>query len=143
VTASAAAAPTTISSATPGKLGRILVSAHGNTLYMFTKDSSRGSSCNGGCASSWRPVLAGRVAAGSGSGLSARLLGTVKRSNGFLQAAYNHHPLYTFSGDRSAGSISGEGADEFGGHWYAVDVAGNEVQPKHSTSQCHPVCSGY
>jgi len=53
------------------------------------------------------------------------------------------HPLYLFSGDHAAGQVNGEGANQFGGRWYAVNTAGNEVSPKHSGGTCNPVCSGY
>jgi len=140
--ATLATAPTTVATAKNRKLGRILASAHGYTLYMFTRDSHGVSTCSGTCARRWVPLLAGRVAARSGSGLNPRLLGTSTRSNGDRQATYNHHPLYRFSGDTSAGKIAGEGADQFGGHWYAVNVTGKEVKPM-TTNPCDPVCSGY
>ena len=138
----AAAAPTTIGTASNAKLGRILVSAHGRTLYMFSRDSHGRSSCSGSCTDRWIPVLGSRVAAKRGSGVKSALLATSRRSSGNLQATYNGHPLYEFSGDRSAGTTAGEGASEFGGRWYAVNTSGNEVKPK-SSSRCDPVCSGY
>jgi Secreted repeat of unknown function len=37
------------------------------------------------------------------------------------------HPLYLFSGDAKAGDTNGEGVRAFGGLWYAVSPAGNQV----------------
>ena len=80
----------------------------------------------------------------TGSGLSARLLGTAKLSDGRKQVTYNHHPLYTYAGDRRNTTTAGEGAHQFGGRWYVVNAKGNEVKPKQAPSNpCNPVCTGY
>src|SRR6266576_3065711 len=84
------------------KLGKILVSSKGHTLYMFAKDKNSKSSCSGSCATFWPPYLQhGKATAGSG--VKASLLGTTRRSNGSLQVTYNQHPLYSFALDKKAG----------------------------------------
>jgi hypothetical protein len=40
---------------------------------------------------------------------------------------YNGHPLYLFSGDSSAGQTSGQGVSAFGGLWYVLSPAGNQI----------------
>ena len=137
VPVSVAAAPTQVTTAHNSKLGTILANAHGSTLYMFSKDHGS-SACSGACATAWPPLLGGAVVA-RGS-VNSRLLKLTTRSDGNKQATYNGHPLYTFSGDHGAGQANGEGANAFGGHWYAVNTAGNGVTPKKS---CNPVCTGY
>ncbi len=138
--ARAASAPTTISSATKGKLAHILVNASGDTLYAFSKDPRGRSECNGTCAAKWVPVL-GQSAAGR-SGVNSRLLGITVRSNGYHQVTYDHHPLYRYVGDKSSRTTNGEGANQYGGFWYVVNTAGTEVKPKSSGS-CDPVCGNY
>lgn len=140
VPVSLASAPTQVTTAHNSKLGTILANSHGFTLYLFTKDHGR-STCSGTCAKAWPRLLGGAVVA-KGSA-SSHLLTLTTDSDGNHQATYNKHPLYTFAGDRSAGQINGEGANQFGGHWYAVNPAGNQVTPKHSGGSCNPVCSGY
>jgi predicted lipoprotein with Yx(FWY)xxD motif len=142
VRATAATGPTRLGTAVKGKLGRILVNASGQTLYLFTRDSRGTSTCSGTCQGTWIPVLAGSVAAERGSGLSAKLVGTITRSGGDRQATYSHHPLYRFAREKTTKTTTGEGADQFGGYWYVVNVKGNEVKPKNS-SPCNPVCGGY
>jgi predicted lipoprotein with Yx(FWY)xxD motif len=142
VRATAASGPTRLGTAVKGKLGRILVNASGQTLYLFTRDSRGTSTCSGTCQGTWIPVLAGSVAAERGSGLSAKLVGTITRSGGDRQATYNRHPLYRFAREKTTKTTTGEGADQFGGYWYVVNVKGNEVKPKNS-SPCNPVCGGY
>src|SRR5262252_4406604 len=46
-------------------------------------------------AQHWPPVKAPATA---GTGVTGKL-GTIKRSDGSMQATYNGHPLYTYSGD--------------------------------------------
>ena len=61
--------------ATP--LGSVLVAANGRTLYLFTGDTAKASSCYGKCAAAWPPLLAkGPVVAGSG--LKGSLVGTLR-----------------------------------------------------------------
>jgi predicted lipoprotein with Yx(FWY)xxD motif len=139
VPVSLAAAPTQVTTAHNSKLGTILANAHGFTLYLFTKDHGS-SACSGSCAKVWRPLLGGAVAAHSG--VNSRLLKLSTRSDGNREATYNNHPLYLYAGDHRAGQVNGEGANQFGGRWYAVNTAGNQVTPKKSGT-CNPVCSGY
>jgi predicted lipoprotein with Yx(FWY)xxD motif len=128
------------------KRGKDLAAANGRALYLFTADKAGSSACNGSCAATWKPLLAsGRPAAARGSGLTAKLLGTIRRANHSLQVVYNGHPLYEFAGDTKAGQIGGQGANEFGGHWYIVNTSGHAVKPKASGggNLCNPICQGY
>jgi predicted lipoprotein with Yx(FWY)xxD motif len=107
-------------------LGRVLVAANGRTLYMFTADKTKTSSCYGACAGIWPALLAsGKPSAGAG--VKASLLGTAKRHDGKLQVTYAGHPLYFFSQDSQSGQTSGEGINHFGGHWWVVSAAGVAV----------------
>jgi predicted lipoprotein with Yx(FWY)xxD motif len=123
------------------KLGQILVSSKGHTLYMFGKDKNDKSSCSGSCAKFWPPYLQhGKATAGSG--VKASLLGTTRRSNGTMQVTYNKHPLYGFALDRKAGQTNGEGQVAFGGKWYAVSAKGTAVvktpTPSTTTTTTNP-----
>jgi predicted lipoprotein with Yx(FWY)xxD motif len=132
-----AGAPTQVSTAHNSKLGTILANSHGYALYMFTKDHGTGS-CSGSCAKAWPPLLGGAVIAKNGA--NSKLLKLTRNSSGGEQATYNGHPLYTFAGDK-VGKTDGEGLNQFGGKWYAVNTSGNEVPPKKGS--CNPVCTGY
>ena len=107
-------------------LGRIVVDAHGRTLYMFMKDKRNRSACSGACATNWPPLVTGAKPT-AGVGVKASLLGTARRSDGHLQATYNGHPLYRFLLDGKAGQTKGEGISAFGGRWYAVSPSGGKV----------------
>ena len=114
-------------------LGKILVNSQGRTLYLFKKDTSTTSTCLGACAVNWPPLRAsGKPTLGSGA--NASLASTARRSDGNTQVIYNGHPLYLFSGDQKAGDTNGEGVNAFGGLWYAVSPAGNQVTGSSSGS---------
>ena len=126
--------PATLGTASAGSLGTVLVDSKGDTLYLFQKDTGSKSTCVGPCASAWPPL---RVSGGkptAGTGATASMLGTTPRSDGKPQVTYNGHPLYTYSGDQSPGDTSGEGVNAFGGLWYAVSAAGNQVVGQASGS---------
>jgi predicted lipoprotein with Yx(FWY)xxD motif len=109
-----------------GKLGKVLVNGHGQTLYLFEKDKGKTSKCYGGCAAGWPPALtSGKPKAGNG--VSSSKLGTTKRKNGKLQVTYNGHPLYAYIGDSGPGKASGEGSNAFGAKWYVVNAKGKKV----------------
>jgi predicted lipoprotein with Yx(FWY)xxD motif len=110
-------------------LGKILADARGRTLYLFTADKGKASTCNGACAAAW-PPLTTTGAPIAGTGAKASLLGTTKRKDGRLQVTYGGHPLYFFVADKKAGQTTGENIDHFGGEWYAVSAAGAKVEPK-------------
>jgi predicted lipoprotein with Yx(FWY)xxD motif len=111
-----------------GDLGKILVDAQGRTLYMFQKDSGTESTCFGKCAANWPPLdVSGKPTEGSGA--NAELVGTTSRPGGKSQVTYNGHPLYLFAGDKKPGDTNGEGVNAFGGSWYALSSAGDQVTP--------------
>jgi len=118
------------SSATAGKItlhktkiGSVLATSSGRTLYLFMKDKNKTSACYGQCATFWPPLMKkGRVSAGAG--VKAKLLGTTKRKNGKLQVTYKGHPLYLFKLDHGAGQVAGQRKDFFGGIWYALSASG-------------------
>ena len=117
--------PSTGSSSTAQKTRKIngvtvLTNAKGFTLYWFAPDTSTKSNCNGSCASIWPPV---KGPATAGPGVTGKL-GTIKRSDGSIQATYNGHPLYTYVADTAPGQARGNGLNLNGGLWHEVTVSG-------------------
>jgi predicted lipoprotein with Yx(FWY)xxD motif len=98
----------------------VLVNGKGLTVYWFAPDTPAKSVCNGSCAAYWPPVK-GPVTLSAGVGGK---VGTIKRSDGSLQATYNGHPLYTYVGDSGPGKAAGNGLNLNGGLWYEVKVTG-------------------
>jgi predicted lipoprotein with Yx(FWY)xxD motif len=114
-------------------LGNILVNSQGRTVYLFTRDSGTMSECSGACAVNWPPVRA-TAKPTIGSGANASLVSTTSRSAGAKQVTYNGHPLYLFKGDSSPGDTNGQGLNAFGGSWYALSPAGDQVASQPSNS---------
>lgn len=96
-----------------GKSETVLVNGQGFVLYYRTSDTSS-SVCSGGCASTWPPVMS-KTAPASTSTMPGKF-STVNDANG-SQLAYEGHPLYTYTGDTSAGQSTGEC---IGNVWYVV-----------------------
>ena len=124
--------PATLGVANTG-LGKILVDSQGRTLYVFKKDSGAKSACTGACAAAWPPLrVTGKPTVAHGT--NASLVATTKRSDGKPQVVDNGHPLYLYVGDKKPGDTSGQGVNAFGGGWFAVSPAGNQVSGQASTS---------
>jgi predicted lipoprotein with Yx(FWY)xxD motif len=98
----------------------VLTNAKGMTLYWFAPDTPTKSTCYGACAAYWPPVY-GSVKAGRGV---TGKLGTIKRSDGTIQATYDGHPLYTYIADGAPGQAKGNDINLNGGFWYEVKVSG-------------------
>jgi predicted lipoprotein with Yx(FWY)xxD motif len=129
-TASGVAATVSVENA---GLGNILVSSQGRTLYMFSRDSGTMSACTGACAVNWPPLRA-RGKPTVDNGARASVVSTTARSDGKPQVTYNGHPLYLFKGDNKPGDTNGEGLTAFGGSWFALSPAGNQVSPPAASS---------
>jgi predicted lipoprotein with Yx(FWY)xxD motif len=91
--------------------GDAIADARGMTLYAFDNDRKGKSTCDRECADAWVPMAAPRIAKPVGS------WSIVQRGDGTSQWAFQDKPLYSFTGDQTAGDINGDGAD---GHWHAV-----------------------
>ena len=106
------------------KIGKVLATSSGRTLYLFMADKHGRSACYGKCATFWPPLMKrGRLRAAAG--VKAKLLGTTKRKNGKRQVTYRGHPLYLFKLDKGAGQVAGQGQNFFGGKWFALASSGS------------------
>jgi predicted lipoprotein with Yx(FWY)xxD motif len=124
----ASTSPTTIAVTQNKTWGATLTLKDGHTLYRLTKDSTNKSVCTGKCATIWVPVL---LATGQktpvGSGVSH--LGSFTRADGTHQVTYEGIPLYTFTGDKKAGALTGNIKDTWG-QWWSINPASPKTPPK-------------
>jgi predicted lipoprotein with Yx(FWY)xxD motif len=109
------------------KLGQVLVDSQGHTVYMFEKDESDESYCNGSCAKVWPPVTT-KGQPQAGSGVSASKLTTLKRDDGSTQVVFDGHPLYTYVKDEDTEDAYGNGLDQFGAEWYGLHPNGQKSE---------------
>ncbi|HEY3341776.1 MAG TPA: hypothetical protein VGK81_07150 [Anaerolineae bacterium] len=105
--------------------GPILAGTNGRTVYMFAKDANGQSACYNSCAKIWPPVLSD-VPVIVGTGADAKLIGTMKRTDGTTQVTYNGMPLYYFSGDTAAGQLSGQNTFSV---WFVLRPSGKVLKP--------------
>jgi len=106
-----------VKEASNAKLGKILVTMAGRTLYRYTPDTTTTVACTGGCASLWPPLVlpTGATVPTGGTGVTG--LGTIKDPSGKLQVTFKGHPLYTYAGDTEPGETNGQGVDNL---WFVV-----------------------
>jgi predicted lipoprotein with Yx(FWY)xxD motif len=107
----------------------VLTSAKGLTLYSFAPDTPAKSNCNGTCAQNWPPVKGPATASGV-----TGTFGTIKRSDGSVQATFDGHPLYAFAGDTAPGQNKGNGLNAAGGLWHEITTSGTAPAGSSSSS---------
>jgi predicted lipoprotein with Yx(FWY)xxD motif len=122
-TAPAATTPTTaaakpVVATANSSLGTILVDATGKTLYTWDRDTTTTSSCTGGCAATWPPLLAtGTAAPVAGPGVGALTAVARPDDASKMQVVLNGKPLYNYSADTAPGDVKGDGV---GGTWHVA-----------------------
>jgi predicted lipoprotein with Yx(FWY)xxD motif len=103
----------------------ILVNRNGRTLYSLSVERKGRFICTTSmCLSLWKPLA---VATGSVPTGAAHLT-VVKRPDGRRQVAYRGAPLYTFSLDKRAGQVKGNGFKDVG-VWRPATVAATHASP--------------
>jgi predicted lipoprotein with Yx(FWY)xxD motif len=109
------------------RLGFILTTSSGLTLYMFTHDQGAENSCMSIslCPKFW-PALETNETPTAGFGVKRSLLSTIELPGGAKQVTYDGHPLYTYVLDRP-GSTGYVGVKAFGGNWDALRASGEPV----------------
>lgn len=118
-----------------GTSTKVLTDAKGMTLYYVSSDTPSSSSCTGGCAQIWPPLLS-TSAPTSADPLPGKLT-VVKTANG-SQVAYSGHLLYRYSGDTAAGQANGQGV---AGKWWVAKV---DLKPGAAgAAPSKPAGSGY
>lgn len=119
----------TVSAKSLPRVGTVLVTSSGYTLYMFVRDNRQRVTCTGACASAWPPLKlpAGKKLA-AGPGVRAGLLGTDPDPAGGRVVTYDGWPLYTYHGDVQAGQSAGQGLTLNGGLWYVLRPSGQPLR---------------
>jgi predicted lipoprotein with Yx(FWY)xxD motif len=114
--------------------GKYLVDSQGHSVYLFEKDESGESYCNGACAAVW-PPLETSTAPQAGTGVAGGALGTTKRDDGDLQVTYHGRPLYYYAADASTpDKTKGEDIEQFGAGWYLVSGNGQPFESNDESS---------
>jgi predicted lipoprotein with Yx(FWY)xxD motif len=127
---------TSFSVANVSGIGKVVVDAHGQTVYILTSAAKKNVACTdaSGCTAVWPdlPLPDGTSAATAGSGLDASLLSTMTLSDGETYPTYNGYLLYEYAGDSGPGEANGQGVQSFGGTWYVLDASGMPIKSTNS-----------
>lgn len=105
-------------------LGKILVDAHGRTLYLFAADKPNVSTLSSAGLVAWPAFRATAKTPQAGNGASTAMIATIAATS---QVTYAGHPLYYFVGDHGSGETNGQGLNKFGARWYVVGPGGNAI----------------
>ena len=120
---SGAATGVTIKLAQIQGFGLFLTDVAGRTLYAFDNDKKDTSTCTANCLQNWPPfIVTGMPVAGDR--INATLISMFARSDGGMQAEYDGHPLYYYSGDKAPGDINGHGV---GNVWHVLSPRGSPM----------------
>ena len=93
----------------------------GKTVYVFDNDLGEAMSvCEGGCATTWPPVLGTAASIENVPGLSL-----IARSDDSMQVAYLGRPLYTYAGDTAVGDNNGQAVNNI---WWQVSLPATSLQ---------------
>jgi len=117
--------------------GTLISGANNRTLYVFKADEKstsaheKLSTCYGGCAAVWPPVLASGTPTVAGKA-SASLIGLTTRRDGTKQVTYNGLPLYYYAADTKAGQATGNHLKDGFGLWVGI-LASGKLAPDGSS----------
>jgi predicted lipoprotein with Yx(FWY)xxD motif len=91
------------------KMGKVMATEKGMTLYTFDKDAKGKSNCDKDCLKKWPAFHADAKAKAEGK------WSLVKAADGKEMWAYDDKPLYAYAEDKKAGEMNGDGV---GGVWH-------------------------
>jgi predicted lipoprotein with Yx(FWY)xxD motif len=104
------------------KMGEVIENEQGHVLYRFDDDSNNPAkaTCQGDCNKVWKPALTidGKPTL---TGVDSKVVSTVTRSDGTKQLTVKGWPLYSYIGDKKAGTWKGQNVN---GKWFVIKPDG-------------------
>jgi predicted lipoprotein with Yx(FWY)xxD motif len=107
----------TIITAHVGKVGTVLATRSGLTLYRYTLDPAGKATCSATCAKVWPPLLLPKGVTHIRAPHDVTGLTAVGVHGGRLQVFFHGHALYRFVSDAKKGEATGQGVEN---DWFAV-----------------------
>jgi predicted lipoprotein with Yx(FWY)xxD motif len=109
-----------------GKVGTVLATGTGLTLYRYTVDPTGKATCTGACAKVWPPLLLPKGVTHIKAPHGVKGLTAVRVHGGRLQVFFHNHALYSFASDTKKGEATGQGVEN---DWFAVLSNGKSSAP--------------
>lgn len=114
-----------LTGAVVNKMGQVVENSAGFVFYRFDKDTAKPvskSTCDATCAEVWHPALTndGKPKI---KGITKDLVGTVTRTDGSKQLTIGGWPIYTYLGDKVAGTWKGQNVN---GDWFVIKPDGTK-----------------
>jgi predicted lipoprotein with Yx(FWY)xxD motif len=100
-----------------GKVGTVLATGTGLTLYRYTVDPAGKATCTGACAKVWPPLLLPKGVTHVKAPHGVKGLTAIRVHGGRLQVFFHNHALYSFASDTKKGEATGQGVEN---DWFAV-----------------------
>jgi predicted lipoprotein with Yx(FWY)xxD motif len=118
--------PLTITTQRVAKVGTVLATKSGLTLYRYSVDPAGTVTCTGACAKVWPPLLLPKGSTHVKAPHGVKGLSVIHVAGGRLQVFFHHQALYTFISDKKRGQASGQGVEN---DWFAVLSSGKSSAP--------------
>ena len=99
------------------KVGTVLATKSGLTLYHYAVDPAGQATCTGACAKVWPPLLLPKGVVHVKAPRGTKGLTVVRVQGGRLQVFFHDHALYRFVSDSKKGEATGQGVAN---DWFAV-----------------------
>ncbi len=99
------------------KLGTVLTTGAGLTLYSYGVDPAGQATCTGACAKAWPPLLLPKGVTRIEAPHGVKGLTAIRVKGGRLQVFFHDHALYHFVSDTKKGEATGQGVEN---EWFAV-----------------------
>jgi predicted lipoprotein with Yx(FWY)xxD motif len=117
------------------KVGTVLATKSGQTLYRFTVDPAGKATCTGTCAKVWPPLLLPKGVSHLKVPRGVKGLSVVHVTGGRLQVFFHHQALYTFVNDTKKGQAGGQGVEN---DWFVVLSSGKSSAPASVSTPSSP-----
>jgi predicted lipoprotein with Yx(FWY)xxD motif len=109
-----------------GKVGTVLATGTGLTLYRYTVDPAGKATCTGVCAKVWPPLLLPKGVTHIKAPHGVKGLTAIRVHGGRLQVFFHNHALYSFASDTKKGEATGQGVEN---DWFAALSNGKSSVP--------------
>jgi predicted lipoprotein with Yx(FWY)xxD motif len=127
----------TIRTVTIPRIGTVLATDSGHTLYHYSGDPAGKVTCTAVCAKLWPPLLLPKGVTHLKAAHGVKGFSVARVQGGRLEVFFHHEALYTFVSDAKKGQARGQGVEN---EWFAV--LSNGKSSSKSVTATSPAAAG-